>query len=73
IFIDKSDRGEIEKQFLESDMINENLPIIKEKFHTIYTSIYTSKPLNTLEISKRLSNLNLNGSKSVGIEIQIDF
>ncbi|CAG8593737.1 7155_t:CDS:1, partial [Dentiscutata heterogama] len=69
IFIDKSDKSdktEIEKQFLESDKINENLPIIKEKFN----NIYTSKPFNTLEISERLSKLKL--SKSVGIEVPND-
>ncbi|CAG8666625.1 9079_t:CDS:1, partial [Dentiscutata heterogama] len=65
IFIDKSE-NEIEKQFLESDKINENLPIIKEKFN----NIYTSKPYNTINISSALSKLSV--SKSAGIEIPDD-
>ncbi|CAG8515083.1 16382_t:CDS:1, partial [Dentiscutata heterogama] len=49
-----------------SDKINKNFTIIKEELK----NIYTSKPFNTLEISERLSKLNL--SKSAGIEIPND-
>ncbi|CAG8772435.1 523_t:CDS:1, partial [Dentiscutata heterogama] len=52
--------------FLESDKINKNFTIIKEELK----NIYTSKPFNTLEISERLSKLNL--SKSAGLDIPND-
>ncbi|RIB27414.1 hypothetical protein C2G38_2062102 [Gigaspora rosea] len=51
----------LEKQFLESDEINKNLPMITEKLN----NIYTSKPYNISEICTRLSKIY--GTKPVDI------
>ncbi|RIB09966.1 kinase-like domain-containing protein, partial [Gigaspora rosea] len=45
----------IKKQFLESDEISKNSPIITEKLN----NMYTSKPYKISEIGSRLSNLDI--------------
>ncbi|RIB27411.1 hypothetical protein C2G38_2062088 [Gigaspora rosea] len=64
-FIDNESR--IKNQFLESDKISKNLPMITEKIN----NIYTSKPYNISEICTKLSKIY--GTKTVSdIEIPSD-
>ncbi|RIB21570.1 kinase-like domain-containing protein [Gigaspora rosea] len=57
----------IKRQFLESDKINEKLPIIKENLK----DIYTSKPYNIIDINKSLSKLKISKT-AVNIEVTDD-
>ncbi|RIB27410.1 hypothetical protein C2G38_2062085 [Gigaspora rosea] len=59
--------GRVKKQFLESDKISKNLPMVTEKIN----NIYISKPYNVSEISMKLSKIYI--SKTAGdIEVPDD-
>ncbi|KAF0371979.1 kinase-like domain-containing protein [Gigaspora margarita] len=59
--IENEAESRIKKQFLESDEISKNLPMVTEKIN----NIYTSKPYNISEISARLSKICI--SKTAGV------
>ncbi|KAF0450387.1 sel1 repeat family protein [Gigaspora margarita] len=59
IDIENENECRIKKQFIESDEINKNLPIVTENSN----NIYISKPYNISEISKRLSKIY--GTKNI--------
>ncbi|KAF0333075.1 hypothetical protein F8M41_017047 [Gigaspora margarita] len=60
-------KNKIKRQFLESDEINEKLPIIKENLK----DVYTSKPYNITDINKSLSKLKTSKT-AVNIEVSDD-
>ncbi|CAG8827469.1 13351_t:CDS:1, partial [Gigaspora margarita] len=63
----RRDKNKIKRQFLESDKINEKLPIIKENLK----DIYTSKPYSITDISKNLSKLK-SSKTAVNLEVLDD-
>ncbi|RIB27401.1 hypothetical protein C2G38_2160596, partial [Gigaspora rosea] len=60
IIVENKNKNRIRKQFLESDEISKNLPMVTEKIN----NIYTSKPFNVTEISVKLSKIYISKTAS---------